>query len=35
ELMLNLFLFNLEIDPELIKNKAMIEKLLNYGKIAA
>ena len=35
ELMLNLFLSNLEIDPELIKNKAGIEKLLNYGKIAA
>jgi Transposase DDE domain len=34
ELMLNLFLSNLEIDPELIKNKQVLEKLLNYGKIA-
>lgn len=35
ELMLNLFFFNLQINPELIKNKAVINKLLNFGKIAA
>ena len=34
ELMLNLFLSNLDIDPELVKNKPGIKKLLNYGKIA-
>lgn len=35
ELMLNLFLSNLDIDPELIENKQAIERLLNFGKIAA
>ena len=35
ELMLNLFLSNFDIDPELVKNKPGFEKLLNYGKIAA
>ncbi len=35
ELMLNLFLSNFQIDPKLIKNKQAIDKLLNFGKIAA
>jgi len=35
ELMLNLFLSNLDIDPELPKNKQAIKKLLGFGKIAA
>ncbi len=35
ELMLNLFFSNLQINPELIKNKAVINKLLNFGIIAA
>jgi hypothetical protein len=35
ELMLNLFLSNFHIDPELIKNKKAIYKLLDFGKIAA
>ena len=35
ELMLNLFLSNLRIDPKLIKNKAMINKLIQFGTIAA
>ena len=35
ELMLNLFLFNFQIDTELIKNKQAINKLLDFGKIAA
>ncbi len=35
ELMLNLFLSNLDIDPELAKNKSAIKKLLEFGKIAA
>ena len=35
ELMLDLFFSNLQIKPELIKNKAVINKLLNFGKIAA
>ncbi len=35
ELMLNLFFSNLQIQPELIKNKAVINKLLNFGIIAA
>ena len=34
ELMLNLFLSNFQVDPELIKNKNAINKLLNFGKIA-
>jgi hypothetical protein len=34
ELMLNLFLSNLDLDPELVKNKPAIKKLLNFGKIA-
>jgi hypothetical protein len=33
--MLNLFLFNFQIDTELIKNKQAINKLLDFGKIAA
>jgi hypothetical protein len=32
--MLNLFLSNLDLDPELVKNKPAIKKLLNFGKIA-
>ena len=35
ELMLNFFLSNLDIQPELIKNKNVFKKLLNFGKIAA
>ena len=35
ELMLNLFLSNLDIDPELIKNKKAINRILEFGKIAA
>jgi len=35
ELMLNLFFSNLQIQPELIKNKSVINKLLNFGTIAA
>ena len=35
ELMLNLFFSNLKIQPELIKNKTVINKLLNFGTIAA
>ncbi len=35
ELMLNLFLSNLDIDPELAKNKLAVKKLLEFGKIAA
>ena len=35
ELMLNFFLSNLDIQPELIKNKPAFKKLLNFGKIAA
>lgn len=35
ELMLNFFLSNLDIQPELIKNKLAFKKLLNFGKIAA
>ena len=35
ELMLNLFFSNLQINPELIKNKSVINKLLKFGTIAA
>lgn len=35
ELMLNLFFSNFHIQPELIKNKNVINKLLNFGKIAS
>ena len=35
QLMLNLFLFNFQIDTKLIKNKQAINKLLDFGKIAA
>lgn len=35
ELMLEMFLFNLDVKPELIKNQAVINKLLDFGKIAA
>lgn len=35
ELMLNLFLSNFHIDTELKKNKDAINKILNFGKIAA
>lgn len=35
KLLLDLFLSNFEIDPQLIKNKSLITKLLNYGKKAA
>ena len=35
ELMLNLFFSNFQINPELIKNKTVIDKLLNFGIIAA
>ena len=35
ELMLNLFLSNFQIDSKLIKNKQVINKLLEFGKIAA
>jgi len=33
--MLNLFLSNFEINPQLIKNKQACETLLNFGAIAA
>ncbi len=35
ELMLNLFLSNFEINPNLEKNKSGFRKLLNFGKIAS
>ena len=35
ELMLNLFFSNFQIDPNLIKNKSIMNKLLNFGTIAA
>lgn len=35
ELMLNLFFSNLQIDPELTKNTTAINKLMNFGLIAA
>ena len=35
ELMLNLFLSNFQIDPELKKNKQAIKSILEFGKIAA
>lgn len=35
KLMLDLFLSNFEVDPQLIKNKTTITKILNYGKKAA
>jgi hypothetical protein len=35
ELMLNLFFSNFHIQPELIENKSKLDKLLNFGKIAA
>ena len=35
ELMLNLFLSNFQIDPELDKNKKAIIKIMGFGKIAA
>ena len=35
ELMLNLFFSNFQINPELIKNKAVMNKLLYFGAIAA
>ena len=35
ELLLNLFFSNLQIQPELIKNKTVINKLLNFGTITA
>ncbi len=35
ELMINFFLSNLDIEPELIKNKPAFKKLLEFGKIAA
>lgn len=35
ELMLNLFFSNLHIKPDLIKNKTVIDKLVNFGTIAA
>ena len=35
ELMMNLFLSNFQIDPDLIKNKPIVRKLLNFGIIAA
>ncbi len=35
ELMMNLFLSNFQIDPNLEKNKTFVDKLLNFGKIAA
>ncbi len=35
ELMLNLFLSNFQIDPNLEKNKLVWQKLLDFGKIAA
>lgn len=35
ELMLNLFFSNFHIDPNLIKNKSAIQKLIEYGNIAS
>lgn len=35
EHMMNLFLSNFQIDPKLKKNKSIVKKLLNFGKIAA
>jgi len=35
ELMLNLFLSNFQVDTELKKNKEAIERILDFGKIAA
>ncbi len=35
ELMLDLFFSNLQINPELIKNKSVINKLIQFGSIAA
>ena len=35
ELMLNLFLSNFQINPNLEKNKSIYRKLLNFGKIAS
>ncbi len=35
ELMLDLFLSNFEIDPELAKNKHAINRILDFGKIAS
>jgi len=35
ELMLDLFLSNFEINPELTKNKLAINRILDFGKIAA
>jgi len=35
ELMVNLFLSNFQIDPNLGKNKSFVNKILNFGKIAA
>lgn len=35
ELMLDLFFINFQINPNLIKNKSIVRKLLNFGKIAA
>jgi len=35
ERMLNLFLFNFDINPELNKNKKAIKRILEFGKIAA
>jgi len=35
EHMLNLFLSNFQINPELTKNKSIVQKILNFGKIAA
>jgi hypothetical protein len=35
ELMLNLFLSNFQIDPNLQKNRAIYEKIIHYGRIAS
>lgn len=35
ELMMNLFFSNFQINPDLIKNKTIVRKLLNFGIIAA
>ena len=35
ELMLNLFFSNFQVDPELMKNKSTIDRLLKFGSIAA
>ena len=35
ELMLDLFFSNLQINPKLIKNKSIIDKLIKFGSIAA